>query len=347
MTTASDNDKNTAMLLNDGLVLIAGAPLTGELYNPATGTFTAAGNPAAPMFFNTPTLLANGRILFAYYGTSQIYDPRTGMFSLTGATSGFETQATLLTNGKVLVTGGNQDPGPDTLAELHDPSAGTFSFTGNLTASRAFHTSSLLSDGRVLIAGGSSFVDSTDLMFHSCLPISYPCLASAELYDAATGLFLSTGSMTAARAGHTATLLNNGAVLIAGGGGNASAAAELYDPEVAIPPPVLFSLSGDGRGQGIVWHATTGQLASSSNPAVAGEALAMYTTSLVNGAVIPPQVEIGGRLAEILFFGGAPGYPGYYQVNFRVPSGVAPGSAVPERLTYLGRSSNAVTIGVR
>ena len=42
----------------------------------------------------------------------------------------------------------------------------------------------------------------------------------------------------------------------------------------------------------------------------------MYTTSLVEGGVIPPQVSVGGRLAGILYFGDAPGYPGYFQSQF-------------------------------
>jgi len=151
------------------------------------------------------------------------------------------------------------------------------------------------------------------------------------------------------------TLLNDDTVLIAGGldFGNSAIAydyvtrAELYQPALLIAGPKLFSLSGDGRGQGAIWHASTGQIASANDPAAAGDVLSMYTTSLAKGAVIPPQVAIGGQLAEILFFGDAPGYPGYYQVNFRMPAGVAPGSVVSVRLTYLTRPSNEVTMVAR
>jgi len=342
----------TAILLANGKVLIAHdrvpfvAAATAELYDPATGTFSVTGDQLLIWGGDQKAaLLADGRVLLMICCTAeQLYNPASGTFSLTGRTTriyedGFA--AAPLANGKVLLSGGYTEEGNPEVsagAELFDPGTGTFVPTGNMTVPRYYHTATPLGDGTVLIAG-SQVVGFVDI-----------AIASAELYDPATGTFSRTGDMATARFGLTATLLLDGTVLIAGGVGLAAqglASAELYEPPAPIPAPVLFSLSGDGGGQGAIWHSATGQAASANNPAVAGEALSMYTTSLVDGGVLPPQVAIAGRLAEILFFGDAPGYPGYFQVNFRVPSGVTTGDAVPVRLVYFGRSSNATTIAVR
>jgi len=156
------------------------------------------------------------------------------------------------------------------------------------------------------------------------------------------------------------TLLNDGRVLVTGGNeyypccaaGRDSfhpevPVAELYTPVVLINPPVLLSLSGDGRGPGAILHGSTQQVVSPANPATAGEALEIYAAGLADGSAIPPHVTIGGRMAEVLYFGKAPGFTALNQINVRVPNGTLPGSAVPVRLNYLNRPSNEVTMAIQ
>jgi hypothetical protein len=344
-----------ATLLKNGKVLIAGN--TAELYDPVTDSFALTGSYVGPFYYgpffypDSATLLQDGRVLIVgsacgdcWLEHEEVYDPVTGTFKAVGelytCSSGCAGyiwsahSATLLQNGKVLLAGGvSEDFGTFSNAELYDPSTDTIAPTGNMNLARAGHTATLLTDGTVLVAGGQFD--------------SFP-LIDVELYNPATGTFSYTGHMTIPRSGHSAALLFDGRVLTSGGvAGSWLNSADLYTPQLLAPAPALFSLSGDGAGQGAIWHADTGKIASSANPATAGDGLSMYTTSLFEGGAIFPQIAIGGQPAVILFFGDAPGYPGYDQVNFRMPSGVAPGSAVSVRLNYLGRPSNAVTIGVQ
>jgi hypothetical protein len=346
---------SSATLLSNGKVLLIGSVRPqiygAELYDPALRSFSPIANWPGQQSW-TPVVLTDGTVLLASEETeSERYDPASNTFSATGSVGCFDIlpRPTLLRNGNVLFTGGNTDFGNDNRAELYDSAAGTFGSAGSMSTARNGHSANLLPDGTVLIAGGAGQSGS-----------SQPPLASAEIYDSVTSGFSTTGSLTLARYGHTAALLNNGQVLITGGiatasssqpivGGSISSlsSAELYTPAVLIPASRLFSMTNDGKGQGAIWHAQTGQVASAENPAVAGEALSMYTTSLADQSVVPPQVAIGGRVGQVLYFGAAPRYPGYYQVNFIVPDGIPPGSAVPVRLTYLGRFSNEVTVGVQ
>jgi hypothetical protein len=350
---------HTAVLLSTGKVLIVGGYGTNaypnvapaELYDPASGTFANAGayvGRGGCDFCAPSVLLSDGGVLFPGQYPAQLYDAARDAFSAAGMMLNDLSTAALLTNGKVLFAGG-APIGRVADAELYDPATRTFVATGSMASRRVWHTLTRLPNGMVLAAGGETDSCSGPTCFFA------GSLATAELYDPAAGAFVATGSMTAARGSHSATVLGNGNVLIAGGvsyGGigiyyGASASAELYSPDVRVPGPALSSVSGDGQGQGAIFHAGTRNLVTADDPAAVGESVDIYCTGLAAGGLIPPQVAIGGRMAALLAVGTVPVTPGVNQLRVRVPSGITSGPAVSVRLTYLDRPSNEVTIGVQ
>jgi hypothetical protein len=284
---------HTATLLSNGKVLVtggsAGGPprdgppgpptllATAELFDPTSGTFTGTGSMSIVRIGHTATLLKNGKVLVTGGGpfpvqngippyalaSAELFDPTSGTFTpTTGSMSvgRYGHTATLLNNGTVLVTGGDNGLGALPTADLFDPTSETFTpTTGNMSVARVGHTATLLSDGRVLITGGGgntaelfdpaseTFTPTTGSMetarsYHTATLLddgkvlvtggvdsNNQALASAELFDPTTDTFTpTTGTMETVRSEHTATLLSDGTVLVAGGSGGTT--AELFDP---------------------------------------------------------------------------------------------------------------------
>jgi hypothetical protein len=213
--------------------------------------------------------------------------------------------ATLLTDGRVLVAGGETFQTtwiPTSNAELYDLATGTWTPTGSLSVGRAYHTATLLTDGKVLLTGGWTPAGAMS--------------TTAELYDPATGTWTLTGSMTYARGDHSATGLSDGRVLVAGGvtPEGLTPTAELYDPASGTwtvtgsmnyargrPPATLLT---DGKvlvaGASGGWDAAAAELydpatgtwtvTGSMNFARGGHRAILLTdgTVLVAGGTIPP-----------------------------------------------------------
>jgi CSLREA domain-containing protein len=256
-TSGDGRGAHTATLLANGKVLIVGgfngsvALPTAVLYDPLTGSGTFTGLLSAARYQHTATLLPNGKVLIAggTDGTSaltsvEVFDPAgnagAGSFSGTGSlgTGRRLHTATLLANGKVLITGGTavaNDPTPPGLpaasalnsVEVFDPAgnSGAGSFTTlavTMTPGRHSHTATLLHKGTVLLVGGH---DGTN------------AVGTTELFDptlsSGSGGFVATGSLKAPRRGHASEILANGLLYVSGGfnsSNNRLATAELYTP---------------------------------------------------------------------------------------------------------------------
>lgn len=234
-TMSAPRAGHTATLLCNGTVLIAGGYdgtylRSAEIYDPRTRRFTPASQMNSARSGHEAVLLNDGKVLIAggvgtgwsFLASSEIYDPETGVFTPTGSmTTARESHtATLLRNGKVLITGGHKGRRSSITiypsAELYDPSTGKFSLAGNMTVRRHKHDATLLSDGSVLVVGGSDERDRDG------------AYTSVERYDPSTGRFSASGNMNSRRykLRGTSILLPDGNVLVVGG----SSIAEVFDP---------------------------------------------------------------------------------------------------------------------
>jgi hypothetical protein len=191
--------------------------------------------------------------------------------------------------------------------------AQSWSSAGTLNTARSAHSTVRLTDGKVLVVGGSvagnnngtknceiynpanNTVSTTGSMsysryFHTSTLLPNGKILtvggyggyyhnSCELYDPSTGNWSNTGSMNYASYGHTATLLNNGKVLVAGGhGGNNLSRCELYDPSTG-------SWSGTGSMPLTTWgHTAT--LLPNGKVLVVGGATTYFGYNLTNTATI-------------------------------------------------------------
>jgi WD40 repeat protein len=238
-------EAHTATQLKDGRVLVTGgfehdfnenALATAELFDPATGTFSPTGSMKAARGEHTATLLSDGKVLVTggigsgrpsncpascvdSLATAELFDPSTESFTPTGTTMETERArhtATLLSDGKVLVTGGIEKFGfASASAELFDPASGTFTPTGIMETGREAHTATLRNDGTVLVTGGAILVSA--FCGNNCSTLAPVSLLFAELFDPTTKTFTGTADLGTARFSHTATLLNDRSVLVTGG----------------------------------------------------------------------------------------------------------------------------------
>lgn len=217
-----------ALRADNELVFIGGSGPVAQKYKSRTEDWELAGSTFGVGMLSQTTALADGRWLFTGgldlltgqpSAAAAVYDPATQTTTnLTMASPRAGHGASLLANGRVLITGGSSSvdlTNPLSLftgllvsSELFDPLTDTFVAGPNMLEARAFHTSTTLTTGKVLIAGGIAVLPIVNLPNVS---------ATAYLYNPASNSFGLPSVMSGARFLHTAVPLSNGKVLLVGG----------------------------------------------------------------------------------------------------------------------------------
>lgn len=227
---------HSAIQLADGRVLIVGGvgasdSKSCEFYNPLLNKWSAAPKTNYVRSRHRLIMLNSGRVLAVgspLTKVSEIFDPTSNQWIVTDSLKvGRELarhQVVRLLDNRVLVIGGSTGDYPVTedrtlnLCEIFDETIGKWGIADSMKTRRRYHSATLLKDGRVLVAGGTSSV--------------HP-LSSCEIYDPTTNKWSYAASMNRARESHSAILLPDNKVLVTGGYGSVlypKRSCELYDP---------------------------------------------------------------------------------------------------------------------
>lgn len=175
----------------------------------STGTLLARRvSPEAAALPDGRVLVLGGWVGSSASATTEIFDPQTGKSVAGPEMLGPRGSATVVTlaDGKILIVGGYDGSRLRADTEIFDPATSRITRVGPLNQARSGASGTLLPDGKVLIAGGGRSVSP-----------ERQALASAELFDPATGTFAATGSLRQGRYKHGAIALPSGDVLIVGG----------------------------------------------------------------------------------------------------------------------------------
>ncbi|MGZ3448248.1 MAG: Kelch repeat-containing protein [Polyangiales bacterium] len=233
------------VLLPSGKILItAGLDDTGKRIS-AAEVFEGSWTSVKPMNVargiavaaNVPggAIVAGGA---AGISSSELYDETANTWTTVAMNAEHvAAAATVLSDGKILVTGGFDSTAVHSIAEVYDPVAKKWTLAGPMANARARHVSVRLPSGKVLVAGGNTHV-TTD-------PPS-GAVSSAEIYDPATDTWTAAPALSVPRGNPGAVSLTSGKVLVAGGfndGGFVSSTAELFDPATgawAAAPAMSF-----------------------------------------------------------------------------------------------------------
>jgi hypothetical protein len=289
--------QHTLTVLSDGRVLAVGGSsdpaveLTAEIYDPTTGGWAATGSLTVGRAGHHAVRLPSGHVLISG-GTpasgaatdpipDELFDPAAGTFTLSGTSEAQHGLVVLLADGRVLESSGGAGA-----SRIFDESTGLYVAAASSVTSHTTGMGVLLSDGRVMAAGGLD---------------SGAATTEADLYDPTSDTWSATEALAAAVAPASGLRLADGRVLLVGGSSTA-----LYDPATGtwtagtLPATLgspLLGLATDGRV-----YAMGGSTVLVIDPAALAAAVTgPLTTDRTDGAL----ADLGG--GQFLLAGGTGG----------------------------------------